>query len=190
MGTRRAPSSVRIRIGAIKTIENRAHLAQQCVVVRLKRTRAHVGEFCAVEVKTDSAFRAVLRSFEPEKLCLRVDESLNEPGGAHSINPQPLSRRPRSPPIVLTIKTHDLSLRSVRLLGRELRGQRRLGVDERFVELSARFAGEEVDGGERGRFAPQRCKAAAGIKFLELSRLAQEGLQRRGDRLVLRRAVE
>src|ERR1700694_3075050 len=112
-----------------ETGESRIPVEAEARQEDLKRHfRADVGEFCAVEVKTDGAFRAVLRPFEPEKLCLRVDESLNEPGGAYAINPQPLSCRPRSPPIVLAIKTLDLSLRWVRLLGRGLGGQRRLGV--------------------------------------------------------------
>src|SRR5450759_2745405 len=110
-------------------------------------------KLCTVEVKAQGSFGAVFDTFQPQKLCVRINEASDEPGRRHTVDPQMFPCGPHASAVRLALPAWDLAMRSSRLIGRKACIERRLGINECAFHLPTRLAREEIARNDRCHFA-------------------------------------
>src|SRR5882762_4642379 len=73
--------------------------------------RVQMSEFGTIEIKAERLLRAILRTLQPQKFCIGVDETSDEPRRGNPIDPQAFSRRPSSSTIVFALAPADFVTR-------------------------------------------------------------------------------
>jgi hypothetical protein len=115
-------------------------------------------EFGAIEVEHHGTLWAILCAFGPNKLCVRIDETPNQPGRGHSIDPQVLARRPGASTIFLVVARKNSAVRRMRFVGREARVDRRKAFAASMDRRNTRPAPRSVAWRERRiRRLDRRC---------------------------------
>src|SRR5580692_4022296 len=147
-------------------------------------------EWRSVEVKADGPFGAILRSSQPDKPRLWVDEATDEPGGAYAIVPQMLARCPGEPPIVLGIQAWNLAMGRSGFIGGETRIERGLHIAKRILQLPRGWPGEEI-GRRCGReIAGDSSEGSSSLEFGDCRQFLLAGGKAGIEFLIVGRAIE
>jgi hypothetical protein len=110
---------------------------------------ADMGERGAVEIETERRLRTFLRSVEPEEFRLAVNETPDQPGRGHAIDPEVPARRP-GPPLKVG-NWQGGGSRPLSTAGSPLAADS--SATNARLRLPLRLAGKIIDGDQRRQIA-------------------------------------